>query len=148
MTYQPLVSIIINTHNSIEFLTEALESACAQTYPNTEILVYDNASHVNVYEMVAPFEKRVTYFRSEDFLTLGQARNEALKQAKGELIDFLDADDLFLANKLEKQVPYFEKAEVGIVHSNSHILRKTGNQWKDEIKNTPFAFSTTHWLCG
>ncbi len=122
--YNPLVSIIINTHNSTEYLAEAIDSAYQQTYSNTEIIVYDNASTKNVQEITNRYDSRLKYFRSDKFLTLGGARNQALKLAKGELIDFLDADDLFLAHKLETQVPLFQNQKVALVFSNSEHFQK------------------------
>ena len=123
-SYNPLVSIIINTHNSTRYLQEAIESAYRQTYANTEIIVYDNASTADVYSLVSGYDTRLKYYRSEEYLTLGKARNKALEIAQGELVDFLDADDIFLPEKLEKQVPLFKNPNLALVHSN------TCNFWK------------------
>ena len=131
--YHPLVSIIINTHNNIDYLPAAIESAYSQTYPNTEIIVYDNASTDDIRGLVQQYDERLRYFRSETFLSLGQARNEAVKEAKGELIDFLDADDLFLPTKLERQVPLFEKANVGLVICNIWIFKTVDGEVKERL---------------
>lgn len=135
MSYQPLVSIIINTHNSVEYLKEAMQSALDQTYEHFELLVYDNASTKDVKSVVNQLEDpRIRFIRSEHFLTLGQARNEALKIANGELIDFLDADDIFLPQKLAKQVPLFENPKVGLAYSNTFLLQKENAGWKDRLR--------------
>jgi glycosyltransferase involved in cell wall biosynthesis len=125
MTYQPLVSIIINTHNGVEYLREAIDSAYSQTYSNIEVIVYDNASSVDVQSYLEGYNN-IQFYRSEIYLTLGQARNEALKLAKGELIDYLDCDDLFLPEKLEKQVPLFEESRVGLVICNTWFFKQDG----------------------
>ncbi len=134
--YHPLVSIIINTHNSIEYLKEAIDSAYEQTYDKIEIVVYDNASSVGIKEVVDQYDSRLQYYRSDKFLTLGQARNEALKLVKGELIDFLDADDQFLPNKLEKQVPLFADPKVGLVFCNSEHFKEIDGKIISTLNNT------------
>ncbi len=137
-SYTPLVSIIINTHNSIEYLNAAIDSALQQTYPHVELIVYDNASVKDVKRITDQYKNKLTYYRSDNFLTLGEARNNALKLAKGDLIDFLDADDLFLPNKLEKQVPLFEDPTIGLVFSNSeHFQEMDGNIFSTMSNNTP-----------
>lgn len=136
--YNPLVSIIVNTHNSVEFIREALASAFAQTYKNTEIIVYDNASTKDILKALKEYAPKIKYVRSEKFLTLGQARNEALKIANGVLIDFLDADDIFLPEKLEKQVPLFEDPEVGLVYANSiHFTHEGEKIYENLIHREP-----------
>jgi glycosyltransferase involved in cell wall biosynthesis len=131
--YNPLVSIIVNTHNSVEFIQEAIESAFAQTYKNTEIIVYDNASTEDILSYIPSYQSSVKYYRSETFLTLGQARNEALKLANGEIIDFLDADDLFLPDKLASQVPLFGDPKIGLVYSNSYHTNLKDNKWEEHL---------------
>ena len=144
MTYQPLVSIIINTHNGVEYLREAIDSAYAQTYPNFEVIVYDNASSVDVQSYLEGYNN-IQFYRSEIYLTLGQARNEALKLANGELIDFLDCDDLFLPEKLAKQVPLFDDSSVGIVICNTWFFKQAAigiEEWLfyDEPPPTGYVF--------
>lgn len=124
---QPLVSVIINTRNDVTYLREAIHSVYAQTYQHFEIIVYDNASTVDINGVLKDFDERLRYCRSEAPLTLGAARNGALAEAKGELIDFLDADDLFLPEKLARQVPLFDDERVGLVFATSeHFMVKAG----------------------
>jgi len=125
----PLVSIIINTRNDAEYLGEAIQSAIDQTYSNFEIILYDNASEKIVYDVAINYKDKLIYHRSERFLTLGAARNAAINKAQGELLTFLDADDLFLQDKLEKQVPLFMDKDVGLVYSNTYHLIKENNGW-------------------
>ncbi len=113
----PLVSIIINVHNNARFLPAAIESALAQTYSPIELLVYDNASEEDLRSIVARYPK-ARYFRSEEFLPLGTARNRVLEMAQGELISFLDSDDLYLPRKTACQVPLFEDPSVAVAFAN------------------------------
>ena len=128
----PLVSIIINIHNDVEYIEEAINSALNQTYQNFEIILYDNASDKKVFNVAQKYEGKLIYRRSESFLTLGAARNAAIAESKGEFITFLDADDIFLPKKLETQVPLFSDPKVGLVYSNTFHLIKNNNSWVDK----------------
>ena len=128
----PLVSIIINIHNDVEYIEEAINSALNQTYQNFEIILYDNASDKKVFNVAQKYEGKLIYRRSESFLTLGAARNAAIAESKGEFITFLDADDIFLPQKLETQIPLFSDPEVGLVYSNTFHLIKNNDSWVDE----------------
>ncbi len=128
----PLVSIIINTHNDTEYLEQAISSALSQTYKNIEVILYDNASDVDIKKYIKKYIGEIKYYRSETFLTLGAARNAAIQKSKGEFITFLDADDIYIDEKLEKQIPLFDKSSIGLVYSNTFHLIRSGNIWSDE----------------
>ena len=136
MPKEPLVSIIINTHNDTKYLNEAIKSALSQTYTNTEIILFDNASNVDIRASIGNYLEKIKYFRSEEFLTLGAARNSAITHSNGELITFLDADDIFLENKLDKQIPCFIDKDVGLVYSNTYHMSKKNSKWVDEKLHT------------
>jgi glycosyltransferase involved in cell wall biosynthesis len=110
-----LVSIIMNCLNCEKYLREALNSVYAQTYLHWEIIFWDNASTDGSGEIAQSYDHRLRYFKGEETIPLGAARNKALEQARGEYIAFLDCDDLWLPEKLEKQIPLFEDPEVGLV---------------------------------
>lgn len=136
--YVPLVSVIINTRNDVEYIRDTIDSVYAQTYQNFEILVYDNASQVDVKQSVHGYDERLHYHRSDIALTLGAARNAALHLARGELIDFLDADDLFLPDKLSLQIPYFANEAVGLVFGISeHFVVENGVPKTTELVEAP-----------
>jgi glycosyltransferase involved in cell wall biosynthesis len=112
---RPLVSIIMNCWNCEKYLREAIDSVYAQTYPHWEIIFWDNASTDRSGEVARSYDERLRYFQGETTVPLGAARNHALEQARGEYIAFLDCDDVWLPEKLEKQVPLFEDPKVGLV---------------------------------
>ena len=114
-TNQPLVSIIMNCLNCSRYLKEAMDSVYAQTYQNWEIIFWDNASTDKSGEIARSYGEKVRYFSEIETITLFAARNNALRQARGEFIAFLDCDDVWLPEKLEKQIPLFQDPEVGIV---------------------------------
>ncbi len=115
----PRISIIINSHNGAKYLREAVDSVYSQTFGDWEIILYDNCSTDETGTIIKQYDERLRYFGSEKFLCLGEARNQALKYAKGEIIGFLDSDDIWLPEKLERQVPLFQDPEIGIVYSNA-----------------------------
>ncbi len=129
----PKVSVIMNCLNGEKYLRGAIESVYAQTYPHWEIILLDNASTDSTPEIVGSFDQRLRYFRNEKTVPLGQARNQALQHVSGELIGFLDSDDLWLPNKLEKQVPLFQHSpSVGLVFSDT-VLR-----FREEGRSTTY----------
>ena len=100
---EPLVSTVIPSYNYGHFVTEAVESALAQTYPNQEILVIDDGSTDDTRERLAPYMDRIRYIYQTN-RGLSASRNVGIRQAKGEWIAFLDADDVWHPRKLEVQL--------------------------------------------
>ena len=139
MGNKPLISVIMNGHNGEEFLTEAIDSVLAQTYENWEILFWDNLSTDSTKSIVQSYsDKRIRYFYGNEFLSLGKARNEVIKQAKGDMLGFLDCDDLRLPEKLERQVPLFLDAEVGIVYSDTYFFNSEGRENRMHSRVKPY----------
>lgn len=101
---QPLVSIIMPAHNAARFIAESIQSVIAQTYPHWELLIIDDASSDNTDAVVSTFtsDKRIRYHRKARIGSPAGVRNVGLRLAKGEFIAFLDADDLYCPDALEK----------------------------------------------
>lgn len=138
MNSQPLVSILINCYNGEEFVKQAIESAYSQTYQNWEIIFWDNASTDNTADIAKSYtDGKLRYFRGEETVPLYSARNFAIKHAKGEFLAFLDSDDLWEPEKLEKQIPLFENSEVGLVFADVFFFRD-GKNVKQLYKGRPF----------
>ncbi|MGK7898920.1 MAG: glycosyltransferase [Xenococcus sp. (in: cyanobacteria)] len=122
----PKVSVIIPTYNSALYLGEAIDSVLNQTYTNYEIIVIDDGSTDHTVELLEPYQDKVHYFYQEN-QGVSAARNQGIALAKGELIAFLDADDIFMPHKLEKQVAVFEEqSDLGIVNSGYRLIRENG----------------------
>jgi glycosyltransferase involved in cell wall biosynthesis len=123
----PKVSVIMNCHNCSKYLREALDSIYQQTFRDYEIIFWDNKSIDNSADIALSYGKPLRYFRGEDFLPLGAARNLAIEKAKGDYIAFLDCDDVWLPENLEKLVRLLDSnKKLGLVYSDSYITDKKG----------------------
>ena len=113
-----LVSVIMPSFNTGRFIAESIESVLAQTYTNWELLIVDDASTDNTDEVVQSvilsvaqakskdLAERIHYFKNDRNRGAAYSRNLALREANGEWIAFLDSDDLWLPEKLEKQLKF------------------------------------------
>lgn len=110
MKNDPLVSIIIPAYNTGKYLLQAVDSAINQTYKNKEIIVIDDGSTDNTKELLNSYikENKIKYIFQEN-QGLSAARNTGIKASKGDFIAFLDADDIFLLEKVQKQVNHLNK---------------------------------------
>ena len=132
---QPLVSIIINCYNGETYLNECIKSVLSQTYKNWEIIFWDNRSADQSAEIFKSYhDERFKYFYADEHTSLYKARNLAIKKANGELLAFIDVDDLWEKNKLELQVPLFEHSNISLVYSNLWILKNNLENKKKFIK--------------
>lgn len=132
MNNQPLVSILMNCYNGEKYLKEAIDSIYAQTYNNWEIIFIDNCSVDNSAEIAKSYDDgRLKYYQTEKNIPLGAARNFGLKLISGKYLAFLDTDDIWMFDKLEKQLNMitdeiaFVYSPVLQIDSNGNILRKT-----------------------
>lgn len=107
-----LVSIITPTWNCAAFVCETIRSIQAQTYQNWELIISDDCSTDNTKEVIKPYlqeDSRIKYICNDKNSGAAITRNNALKVATGKWIAFLDSDDLWLPEKLEKQVAFMEE---------------------------------------
>lgn len=122
----PRVSVIMNCLNSADKLEESLHCLAAQTFTDFEVIFWDNASTDQspfIAQAYAPLRGRLRYFRGEQTVPLGAARNLALREARGDLIAFLDCDDLWRQDKLAEQVAIFDAfPQVGLVCTDTEIF--------------------------
>lgn len=110
------VSVIIPTYNYGRFITEAIESVLAQTFPIHEIIVVDDGSTDETEKNVRKFGAKVRYFKQKNGGVCA-ARNNGVENSSGDFIAFLDADDEWLPEKIEKQIAKFgEDDKIGLVH--------------------------------
>ena len=123
MTQAPLVSVIMNCYQGERYLTAAIDSVLAQSYEHWEIIFWDNQSTDGSAAIVKSYtDSRIKYFQGTVHTLLSEARNCALEKADGDIIAFLDVDDIWLPLKLERQVALFSDPQVGLVCGNYWVI--------------------------
>ncbi|MBV6627760.1 MAG: glycosyltransferase family 2 protein [Rivularia sp. (in: Bacteria)] len=121
----PKVSVIIPTYNRAHLVQDAVESVLNQTYQDFELIVIDDGSTDNTKEVLAVYKDKLAYIYQEN-RGRSSARNHGIKIAQGEYIAFLDSDDVWFPDKLERQVPILEYApsDVVLVHGYKCMVDK------------------------
>ena len=119
-----LMSIIMNCHNGEKYLYKSISSVISQSYENWELIFWDNNSSDKSEKIARKFnDKRIKIFKSNSFKKLYEARNLAIEKASGDFISFIDTDDFWHHNKIEKQISFFsQNKDFEIVYSNYLIL--------------------------
>lgn len=124
---QGLVSVITPTYNCGRFIGETIESIQAQTYTNWELVIVDDCSTDNTKEVVAAYmekDSRVKYYCLEVNSGAAVARTKAMELAEGEFMAFCDSDDLWMPDKLERQLAFMQE--------NGHAFSCTAYEQIDE----------------
>ena len=108
---QEIVSIIMPSYNTAQFIAESIRSVQAQTYPHWELIIVDDCSTDQTDEVVEKFlsDSRIRYLKNERNSGAAISRNRAISEAKGKWIAFLDSDDLWHPKKLEKQIAFMKE---------------------------------------
>jgi len=122
-----LVSVIVTTFNREKYLSKTIESIVEQTYSNIEIIIVDDGSTVNYAESICNQFKKCNYYYKPNG-GLASARNFGISVATGDYIAFLDDDDYWRFDKLEKQVEILNNNQsVDCVHSSAAVVDEKGN---------------------
>ena len=115
-----LVSIITPSYGSEKFIAQTIESVLSQTYKNWEMIIVDDCSPDNSNEIIEKYlrnDSRIKLIKLEKNSGPAVARNRAIKEAKGRYITFLDADDLWKSNFLQKSINFINTKKVALVFS-------------------------------
>ena len=124
---EPLISVIIPTYNRSQYICEAIDGALEQTYKNIEIIVVDDGSTDSTKDVLTKYGSNVKYIYQNN-AGPSVARNSGIKQSKGELLAFLDSDDIWLPQKLEKQLELIQQSpNIGLVSCGSYDIDSSGN---------------------
>ncbi len=135
----PLVSVIINCHNGERYLKECIESVLNQSYKNWELIFFDNCSNDSSKKIFNEYlnNNNFYYKKSDKILNLYDARNKALNFVQGKYVCYLDCDDTWSDDKLEKQVNFLEKNKnFELVYSNFFTINENKNFTSIRFKNT------------
>lgn len=127
------ISVIIPIHNSSKHIEECLQSVINQTYKDIEIIVVDDASIDNSLELVKNIkDNRIKIIELKENVGAANARNKGIENATGHYICFLDSDDYWVLDKLEKQVKFMEENNYVFVYS-SYDYFKRGKRKKAKV---------------
>lgn len=131
-----LVSVIMPSYNTAEYIKQSIQSVIDQTYTNWELIIVDDCSTDNTDEIVKSIDDgRIIYLKNKKNSGAAVSRNRALKEAKGKWIAFLDSDDLWLPEKLEKQL-HFMKSN-GYAFSYTDYRIQLNGVWQPYIYTGP-----------
>ncbi|EHK2400592.1 glycosyltransferase family 2 protein [Clostridium perfringens] len=134
---QDLVSIIMPSYNTAKYISETIESVQSQTYPFWELIIVDDCSTDNTDEVVKPYllDDRIRYLKNESNSGAAISRNRALREARGRWIAFLDSDDVWLAEKLERQLNFMIKNNYKFTYTDYRI--RLNGEWMPYINIGP-----------
>ncbi|MAO72355.1 MAG: glycosyl transferase [Flavobacteriales bacterium] len=110
-----LVSIITPSYNSSKFIEDCINSVISQTYLEWEMIIVDDCSNDDSKTLIEKYSKKDNRIKTiflEENVGAAEARNIAIKESKGKYIAFLDSDDLWKNNKLEKQLDFMSKNDI------------------------------------
>ncbi|MBO9582990.1 MAG: glycosyltransferase family 2 protein [Flavobacterium sp.] len=133
-----LVSIIVPTYNTEKFIRQTIESVQNQTYPNWEMILADDGSTDNTVKIIEEFaekDNRIKLFKLPENKGNGFARNTALEKATGKYIAYLDADDLWFPEKLEKQIQFLKASNLHFTFSFYDSIDEEGNDLNRRVES-------------
>lgn len=131
------VSIITPTYNCGRFIGETIESVLNQTYTDWEMIIVDDCSTDNTKDIVLEYgnnDSRIKYIRLSENSGAAMARNKAMEVANGKYMAFLDSDDIWISDKLEKQIKFMEDNNYNITCTAYNQINETGNSLDRLIK--------------
>lgn len=131
------VSVVIPAFNSAAYIRETINSVLNQSFKDLEVVVVDDGSKDNTGELLKDYHSKVRYILKENGGP-ASARNLGIKEAKGEFIAFLDADDLWMSDKLEKQLERFDGEDIGLVFSSVQKMDKDNHDLPDYVNRERF----------
>jgi len=132
----PLVSVIIPAYNAERFIAKTLESVICQTYSNWEALVLDDGSRDDTIGIVNRFveqDSRIRLYQNPQNMGVAATRNRGIELSSGEFVAFLDSDDVWHADKLEKQLQRAETAQADIVYCSYALVQEKDGSRRDYI---------------
>lgn len=133
------VSIITPVYNSEKFLKDTIESVINQTYKDWELILVDDCSDDDSKQVIDEYvkqDKRIRYYLLNENSGAAVARNYALEKSTGRFIAYLDADDLWFKQKLERQIKFMKNNNYGFTCADYEVIDEEGNS-KNKIVNMP-----------
>lgn len=152
MKNKPLISVVMSVYNGEKYLAEAIESILNQTYTNFEFIIVNDGSSDKSIDIIKEYmtkDNRIVLIDREENKGLAYSLNEGISIAKGEYIARMDADDISLPTRFEKQIEYMEKNELDVCGS---YIKLFGDNRKEQvikypITNEDIRFSLLFFSC-
>lgn len=132
-----LVTIITPAYNAAAYISETIESVLAQTYTNWEMLIVNDCSKDNTVEIVQSYvekDKRIKLINLKQNSGAAAARNTAIQNAKGRYIAFLDSDDLWKKEKLQKQLNFMQQNSYAFTFTGYENFKETKENIQNKVK--------------
>ena len=131
METNPLISVIMPCYDMEKFIASSIQSVSAQTFNDWELLIVDDASTDKTAEIVQRFQEadsRIHFAAKSMHTGIAATRNQAIGMAKGQYLAFLDADDVWHPDKLEKQLDFMKTRNIGFSYSAYNWIDEAGNE--------------------
>jgi len=125
------VSVVIPMYNAEKYIAETLKSVFNQTYQNFEVIVVNDCSKDGSLKIVEEFQKNhdnLIIINNEKNMHVAESRNIGVARARGEWVAFLDADDIWLETKLEKQLNALNEANASLCYTSQILIDDNGNE--------------------
>ena len=128
----PLVSVIIPVYNGKKYISETIESVLGQTYAPIEIIIIDDGSKDSSHNVIKPYlnDNKIKYYFQQN-QGVAAARNFGIQKSSGNLIAFIDQDDLWLPEKISRQVSLMStNSQLALVHGRIEFINENGTRIK------------------
>lgn len=139
-----LVSIITPSYKSSKFIAKTIESVISQNYRKWEMIIIDDFSPDNANHIIDEYckkDNRIKLIKLKKNVGPANARNEGIKQATGKYLSFLDSDDIWLPEKLAKQIKFMQDNNLAVTCSSYYTIDEDGNKINTRIVKKSFSYS-------
>ena len=130
---QELISIVMPAYNCEKYIEDSIKSVINQTYKHWELIVLDDGSEdntINIINGLAAQDERIKFYQNDKNQGVSATRNRGIALAQGEWIAFLDSDDMWQKEKLQKQMSLKEKVKAEFVFTGSAYINEIGESYK------------------
>lgn len=135
----PKISVITPSYNQASFIKQTIESVISQDYPNLEYIVIDGGSDDGSVEIIKSYKDKLSYWVSETDNGQAHAVNKGLKVATGDIIGWLNSDDIYLPGTLKKVARYYQELPDADVIYGNHVVTTQGGDFLWTKKELPFS---------
>lgn len=137
MESQPLVSVIVPCYNMERYIAYTIESVEQQTYPNWELIIVDDASTDSTVDIIKSRQEKnnkIRFYVKQQHSGIADTRNQCIRMAQGRFLAFLDADDVWHPEKLDRQLQFMMKHTVGFSYSSYDCIDELGKPLDKQVK--------------